>query len=66
MFAGPVLRRGSTLVRRTRPFAEVSAESGHGFDELTRSLPTYRSVLAEFAHPAAHPELAAVRDRLRG
>ena len=66
VFAGPVLRRGSTLVRRTRPFAEVSAESGHGFDELTRSLPTYRSVLAEFAHPAAHPELAAVRDRLRG
>ena len=66
VFAGPVLRRGSALARRTRPFAEVSAESGHGFDELTRSLLTYRSVLAEFAHPAAHPELAAVRNRLRG
>ena len=32
---------------------------------MTRSLPAYRSVLAEYAHPGAHPELAAVRDRLR-
>jgi predicted ATPase len=66
VFAGPVLRRGSTLVRRAGPFAEVGGESGGGFDELTRSLPTYRSVLAEYAHPGAHPELAAVRGRLRG
>jgi predicted ATPase len=66
VFAGPVLRPSSTLVRRTRDFAEVSAESGRGFDELSRSLPSYRSVLAEYAHPDALPELAAVRDRLRG
>jgi predicted ATPase len=66
LFAGPVLRTATTLVRRTRKFAEVSAESGSGFDELTRSLPTYRSVLAEYANPNALPELAAVRERLRG
>jgi predicted ATPase len=66
LFAGPVLRTGTTLVRRTRDFAEVSADSGRGFDELTRSLPSYRSVLAEYAHPHALPELAAARERLRG
>ncbi|MEZ0366514.1 AAA family ATPase [Mycobacterium sp. pUA109] len=64
VFAGPVLRRGATLVRRTRGVAEASGDPG--FEQLSRALPTYRSVLAEFAHPAAHPELSAVRDRLRG
>ncbi len=63
--SGRVMRTGSTLVRRTRDYAEASAESGRGFDEMTRSLPPYRSVLAEYAHPGAHPELAAVRHRLR-
>ncbi|OBH13857.1 AAA family ATPase [Mycobacterium sp. E1747] len=66
LFAGPVPRASATLVRRTRDFAEVSTESGRGFDELSRSLPSYRSVLAEYAHPHALPELAAVRERLRG
>ena len=65
VFAGAVMRTGSTLVRRTRDYVEVSAESGRGFDEVSRSLPAYRSVLAEYAHPGAHPELAAVRHRLR-
>jgi predicted ATPase len=65
VFAGPVYRPGSTLVRRTRDYAEVSAESGRGFDQLSRSMPSYRSVLAEYAHPGVLPELAAVRDRLR-
>ncbi|KUH82834.1 MULTISPECIES: AAA family ATPase [unclassified Mycobacterium] len=65
VFAGPVMRSSSTLVRRTREYVEASAESGRGFDKLSQSLPPYRSVLAEFAHPGAHPELAAVRDRLR-
>ena len=64
VFAGGVLRPGSTLVRRAGPLAEMRAESGSGFDELTRALPTYRSVLAEFADPGRLPELAAVRDRL--
>ena len=64
LFAGPVLRTGTTLVRRVRDFAEVSGSSG--FEELSRALPAYRSVLAEYAHPHALPELAAVRERLRG
>jgi predicted ATPase len=63
VFAGRMMRPSSTLVRRTRDYAEASAETGRGFDEMTRSLPTYRSVLAEYA--AAHPELSAVRHRLR-
>lgn len=66
LFVGPVPRASATLVRRTRDYAETSAESGRGFDELSRSLPSYRSVLAEYAHPKALPELAAVRERLRG
>lgn len=66
LFAGPVLRTGTTLVRRAASFVEVSADTGRGFDELSRSLPLYRSVLAEYAHPHALPELAAVRERLRG
>lgn len=66
VFAGPRLRPSATLVSRGAAYAEVAAESGRGFDELTRSLPAYRSVLAEYAHASALPELAAVRDRLRG
>jgi predicted ATPase len=65
VFAGPRLRPSSTLVSRVREYAEVATESGRGFDQLTKSLPAYRSVLAEYAHPGALPELAAVRDRLR-
>lgn len=65
VFVGPVMRTSSTLVRRTRDYAEASAESGRGFDKLSQALPPYRSVLAEYAHPGTHPELAAVRDRLR-
>ncbi|MGV0837319.1 AAA family ATPase [Mycolicibacterium thermoresistibile] len=63
VFAGPVPRRASTLVRRTRDYAEMSTDTG--FEELSRSLPAYRSVLAEYAHPGVLPELAGVRNRLR-
>jgi predicted ATPase len=66
VFAGPVLRPASTLVRRAGPFAEKRSESGRGFDELTRGLESYRSVLTEFADPGQLPELAGVRNRLRG
>ncbi|MCV7375429.1 AAA family ATPase [Mycolicibacterium arabiense] len=65
VFAGPRLRRSATLVSRGRDYAEVASESGSGFDPLTKSLPAYRSVLAEYASAGALPELAAVRDRLR-
>lgn len=64
VFAGDRMRPASTLVRRGRDHVEVADESGRGFTELTRALPAYRSVLAE--HAGALPELAAVRDRLRG
>lgn len=66
VFAGPVARNGTAVLRRAGEYAEVSSESGRGFDRLSQSLPTYRSVLAEFADPGTHPELAAVRARLRG
>ncbi len=62
VFAGPRMRPSSTLVRRGGGHAEVASDSGRGFDELTRSLPAHRSMLAEYG---GHPELAAVRDRLR-
>ncbi|MCV7424836.1 AAA family ATPase [Mycobacterium yunnanensis] len=61
VFAGPRLRPSATLVRRGADHAEVADDAGRGFTELTRALPTHRSVLAEFALP----ELASVRDRLR-
>jgi predicted ATPase len=66
VFAGSALRPSSILVRRSGPLAQAGDESGPGFTDLTRGLPTHRSVLAEFAHPGELPELAAVRDRLRG
>ena len=66
IFAGAALRSASTLVRRAGPLAEARAECGRGFEELTRALPSYRSVLTEFAHPGQLAELASVRDRLRG
>ena len=65
VFAGPGLRPSALLVRRGRDYAEVADESGRGFTELTRSLPAHRSVLAEYAHPGALPEIASVRNRLR-
>jgi predicted ATPase len=65
VFAGPRLRPSALLVRRSRDYAEVADESGRGFTELTRSLPSHRSVLAEYAHPGALPEIASVRNRLR-
>lgn len=63
IFAGPVARPGTTLVRRVRGMVEVADESGRGFDELSRNLPAHRSVLADWA--GAVPELVAVSERLR-
>ena len=65
VFVGAAPRPNAMLVRRGGPLAEARAQSGRGFDQLTRGLPTFHSVLAEFAHPGELPELAAVRDRLR-
>lgn len=66
VFAGPTLRPGSVLVQRAGPLAEVRANTGNHFDELTRALPAHRSLLSEFAGPGELSELVAVRNRLRG
>lgn len=63
VFAGPVARPGTTLVRRVRGFVEVAGDAGRGFDELSRNLPAHRSVLSDWA--GAAPELVMVRERLR-
>ncbi|MBX7430608.1 AAA family ATPase [Mycobacterium sp. Y57] len=63
VFAGPVARPTTTLVRRVRGFVEVADDTGRGFDELARNLPAHHSVLADWA--GAVPELAMVRERLR-
>ncbi|MGB3356079.1 MAG: AAA family ATPase [Mycobacterium sp.] len=63
VFAGPVARTGTTLVRRVRGFVEVAGDAGRGFDELSRNLPAHRSVLSDWA--GAAPELVMVRERLR-
>ena len=63
VFAGPVARTATTLVRRVRGFVEVASETGRGFDELGRNVPAHRSVLADWA--GAVPELVMVRERLR-
>lgn len=64
VFAGPVPRANAVLVRRVRDVVETRGDAG--FEVMNSALPPYRSVLAEFADPAAVPELAAVRERLRG
>ncbi|MHA0286440.1 AAA family ATPase [Mycobacterium sp. C3-094] len=63
VFAGPVARPTTTLVRRVRGMVEVASDDSRGFDELSRNLPAHRSVLAEWA--GAAPELVMVRERLR-
>jgi predicted ATPase len=63
VFAGPVARPTTTLVRRVRGYVEVAADTGHGFDQLSCNLPAHRSVLADWA--GAVPELVMVRERLR-
>ncbi len=46
VFTGPIRRTSTMLVRRTRNYAEVSADVGRTFNELCRSLPFNRNVLA--------------------
>ena len=66
VFAGPVMRPASTLVQRDGPLVRRARNTGRGFDQITSALPSHRSVLTEFADPGQLPELAAVRERLRG
>jgi len=63
VFSGPLMRPTSTLVRRTRPLVEVRTPTG--WEPVTDRLPSFRSMLTEFADPDRAPELAAVRARIR-
>ena len=64
VWAGPVARPSAVLLERAGPL--VRSRDGRGWIELGRSLPTYLSMLGEFADPGAAPELVAVRSILRG
>lgn len=63
VFSGPVMRPATTLVRRKRSVVEVRDDDG--WSQLSRDLPSYRSVLAEYADPHATPELSEVREQIR-
>ncbi len=61
---GPTPRPASMLVQRHG--AVVTSRVGREWEELTRSLRTYDSMLAEVADPARAPELLALREQMRG
>jgi predicted ATPase len=65
VWAGPLLRPGSTLVRRTRRLVEVRDESGRDWLPYDRPLQTYESLLAEVVDPYRAPELIALREQVR-
>jgi predicted ATPase len=65
IWAGPVLRPGSTLVRRTRRLVEVRDEGGRGWLPYDRALEPYESVLTEVVDPYRAPELIALREQVR-
>lgn len=62
IFAGPVMRPSTTSVRRRRGLVEV--RDGHGWTEVRKDLPSYRSVLREYADPQVAPEVFAVREQI--
>lgn len=67
VFAGATMRPASTLVQRSGPLVQCfNDDTGRGVDHVTSTLPAHRSILTEFADPGQLPELAAVRERLRG
>lgn len=63
VFSGPVMRPASTLVRRAKGRVEVR---DGGWRPLEHTLGDRDSLLSELADPLALPELAAVRQRVRG
>lgn len=62
VFSGPVMRPATTVVRRR--WHTVEQRDGRVWAEVGE-LPTYRSMLTEFADPRQHFELAALRAQLR-
>ena len=61
---GPVARPASMLAQRHGPI--VTARAGPDWQELSRSLRSYDSMLAEVADPSRAPELLELREQLRG
>ncbi len=53
IFAGPVARPTTTLVRRVRGLVEVASERGRGFDELSPTCP--RTAVCSPTGPVRHP-----------
>lgn len=62
IFSGPIMRPATTVVRRR--WHKVEQREGRVWSEVG-DLPTYRSMLTEFADPRQHFELAAMRAALR-
>ena len=62
VFSGPLMRPATTVVRRR--WHTVEQRDGRGWSPIGE-LPAYRSMLTEFADPAGHFELAAMRAQLR-
>ncbi|GAB47347.1 AAA family ATPase [Mobilicoccus pelagius] len=63
VFAGPVMRPATLLLRRRRLSVEFRSDDGWTPGEV--DLPPHRSMLAEYADPAATPDLWAMRAHLR-
>ena len=63
VWAGPVLRRQSTLVERGGP--AVLVRTGRSLTDSGRRLDRHDSMLAEVADPVTAPEVLVVRDQVR-
>ncbi len=64
VWAGPLARPGSQLVRRHGPL--VKARGDDGWDELTHALTPADSCVTSLADPTRAPELVTLRESLRG
>lgn len=61
---GPTPRPAAMLAQRHGPIATTRSDTG--WQELTRGLRTYDSMVAQVADPARAPELYELREQLRG
>ena len=64
IWAGPVLRPAATLVERTARGVRVAGADGRS--DLGLDLAPWSSLLDELVDPITHPDIAAVREVVRG
>lgn len=64
IWAGPVLRPAATLVERTARGVRVA--HGNGRADVGLDVGSWASLLDELVDPITHPDIAAVRDLVRG